>query len=93
MTSHKKSSVTHHTAAEIIYNRADSEQPHMGLTTWKKAPNGRVQKSDTIVAKNYLSDTELDQLNRISTLPRLVLNGTSSQQWKTGANVLPNFSL
>ena len=85
--------VTHHTAAEIIYNRADSEQPHMGLTTWKKAPNGRVQKSDTIVAKNYLSDTELDQLNRISTLPRLVLNGTSSQQWKTGANVLPNFSL
>lgn len=59
--------VTHHTAAEIIYNRADAEQPHMGLTTWKKAPNGRVQKSDTIVAKNYLSDTELDQLNRITT--------------------------
>ena len=59
--------VTHHTAAEIIYNRADAEQPHMGLTTWKKAPDGRVQKSDTIVAKNYLSDTELDQLNRITT--------------------------
>ena len=59
--------VTHHTAAEIIYKRADAEQPHMGLTTWKKAPDGRVQKSDTIVAKNYLSDTELDQLNRITT--------------------------
>ena len=59
--------VTHHTAAEIVYNRADAEQPHMGLTTWKKAPDGRIQKSDTIVAKNYLSDTELDQLNRITT--------------------------
>ena len=59
--------VTHHTAAEIVYNRADAEQPHMGLTTWKKAPDGRVQKSDTIVAKNYLSDTELNQLNAITT--------------------------
>lgn len=59
--------VTHQTAAEIIYERADSEQPHMGLTTWKQAPNGRVQKSDTIVAKNYLSDTELSQLNLITT--------------------------
>ena len=59
--------VTHHTAAEIVYHRADAEQPHMGLTTWKKAPDGRVQKSDTIVAKNYLSDTELNQLNAITT--------------------------
>lgn len=59
--------VAHQTAAEIIYQRADSEQPYMGLTTWKKAPDGRVQKSDTIVAKNYLSDTELSQLNLITT--------------------------
>lgn len=58
--------VTHQTAAEIIYNRADAEQPHMGLTTWKNAPEGRVQKSDTIVAKNYLSDKEVNALNRIS---------------------------
>lgn len=58
--------VTHQTAAEIIYNRADAEQPHMGLTTWKNAPDGRVQKSDTIVAKNYLSDKEVTALNRIS---------------------------
>ena len=58
--------VTHHTAAEIVYNRADAKQPHMGLTSWKKAPDGRVQKSDTIVAKNYLSDRELDELNRIT---------------------------
>ena len=58
--------VTHQTAAEIIYTRADAEMP-MGLTTWKNAPDGRVQKSDTIVAKNYLSDKEVDGLNRLST--------------------------
>ena len=59
--------LTNHTAAEIVYERADAEMPHMGLTTWKKAPNGRVQKSDTIVAKNYLSEDELSQLNTITT--------------------------
>lgn len=58
--------VTHHTAAELIYNRVDAEMPHMGLTTWKKAPDGRIQKSDTIVAKNYLSDKEVSQLERLS---------------------------
>ena len=58
--------VTHQTAAEIIYSRADAEMPHMGLTTWKNAPDGRVQKSDTIVAKNYLSDKEVTALNRLS---------------------------
>lgn len=59
--------VTHQTAAEIIYSRADAKQPHMGLTTWKKAPDGRVQRSDTIIAKNYLSDKEISTLNRLST--------------------------
>lgn len=59
--------VTHKTAAEIIYSRADAEMPHMGLTTWKNAPDGRVQKSDTIVAKNYLSDKEVSQLELLST--------------------------
>ena len=58
--------VTHQTAAEIIYARADAEMPHMGLTTWKNAPDGRVQKSDTIIAKNYLSDKEVTSLNRLS---------------------------
>jgi len=58
--------VTHQTAAEIIYNRADADMPHMGLTTWKNAPDGRVQRSDTIVAKNYLSDKEVSELNQIS---------------------------
>lgn len=58
--------ITHQTAAEIIYTRADAEMPHMGLTSWKNAPNGRVQKSDTIIAKNYLSDKEVTSLNRLS---------------------------
>lgn len=54
------------TAAEIIYDRADAEHPHMGLTTWKNAPDGRVIKSDVTVAKNYLSEKEVDSLNRLS---------------------------
>ena len=58
--------VTNQTAAEIIYDRADAERPHMGLTTWKNAPDGRVIKSDITVAKNYLSEKEVDALNRLS---------------------------
>lgn len=58
--------VTKQTAAEIIYDRADSERPHMGLTTWKNAPDGRVIKSDVTIAKNYLSEKEVESLNRLS---------------------------
>ena len=58
--------VTKQTAAEIIYDRADAERPHMGLTTWKNAPDGRVVKSDVTIAKNYLSEKEVDSLNRLS---------------------------
>lgn len=58
--------VTQQTAAEIIYDRADAERPHMGLTSWKNAPDGRVVKSDVIVAKNYLSEKEVESLNRLS---------------------------
>lgn len=58
--------VTHQTAAEIVYDRADAERPHMGLTTWKNAPDGRVIKSDVCIAKNYLSEKEVDMLNRLS---------------------------
>jgi hypothetical protein len=58
--------VTKQTAAEIIYDRADAERPHMGLTTWKNAPDGRVIKSDVTVAKNYLSDKEVSSLNLLS---------------------------
>jgi hypothetical protein len=56
------------TAAEIIYNRADSELPHMGLTTWKNAPKGKVLKGDTTIAKNYLNEKEINKLNRLVTL-------------------------
>jgi len=59
--------VTHQTAAEIIYNRADAEKPHMGLMTWKNAPDGRVIKSDVTVAKNYLSENEINRLNLLTT--------------------------
>ena len=60
--------VTHHTAAEIICERADSTKPNMGLTTWKNAPQGRVRKSDVTVAKNYLNETEISDLNEIVTM-------------------------
>lgn len=57
--------VTQQTAAEIIYDRADSEKTHMGLSTWKKAPDGKILKSDVSIAKNYLSKEELDDLSLI----------------------------
>ena len=53
------------TAAEIVHARADHEKPHMGLTTWKNAPDGRVLKSDVIVAKNYLPETDIRRLERL----------------------------
>ena len=53
------------TAAEIIYDRADSQLPTMGLTTWKNAPHGKILRSDTHVAKNYLNENEIDRLNRL----------------------------
>lgn len=60
--------VTHHTAAEIIYERADSTKPNMGLSTWKNAPQGRIRKSDVSVAKNYLNESEMTNLNEIVTM-------------------------
>ena len=59
--------VSHQTAAEIVYNRANAEKPHMGLTTWKNAPDGRVVKSDVTIAKNYLSEREVEELNLLTT--------------------------
>ena len=56
-----------HTAAEVIVERADAEKPHMGLTTWKAAPDGKIQESDVVIAKNYLSEFEMGQLNRMVT--------------------------
>ena len=54
-----------HTAAELIVARADATKNHMGLTTWQDAPNGKIKKSDVTVAKNYLTEKELGQLNRM----------------------------
>ena len=56
--------ITGQTAAEIVYSRADSNQENMGLTTWKHAPEGRILKSDVMVAKNYLNEKQIRQLER-----------------------------
>jgi len=54
-----------HTAAEVIYERANAEKPHMGLTTWKDAPEGKIYPFDVVVAKNYLTEEEMAQLQRL----------------------------
>ena len=53
------------TAAEVVYHRADASKDHMGLTTWRDAPNGKIQKFDVSVAKNYLTEPEMAQLQRL----------------------------
>lgn len=60
--------ITGQTAAEIVKGRADADKPNMGLKTWKKAPRGKVLKMDISTAKNYLSEKELKELNRIVTM-------------------------
>ena len=57
--------VSHQTASEIIYNRADSEKENMGLTSWKHSPNGKILETDVVVAKNYLTKEELESLEHI----------------------------
>jgi hypothetical protein len=57
-----------HTAAELIVKRADSSREHMGLTTWKNAPHGKILKPDVVVAKNYLTEKELKSLDRFVTM-------------------------
>ena len=59
--------ITGQTAAEIIYTSADRHKEHMGLTTWKNAPDGRILKSDVVVAKNYLTEPQIRQLERAVT--------------------------
>ena len=54
-----------HTAAELIVSRANAEKEHMGLTSWEKSPNGKIVKTDVSIAKNYLTETELESLGRI----------------------------
>lgn len=60
--------VHRHTAAELIYERADANKEHMGLTTWENAPDGKILKADVTVAKNYLSKEEMNYLERIVSL-------------------------
>jgi hypothetical protein len=60
--------ITGQTAAELIANRVSYEKPHLGLTTWKNAPEGKIRKTDIGIAKNYLNREELDRLNRIVTM-------------------------
>lgn len=60
--------VHRHTAAEIVYERADASKENMGLTTWENAPDGKIIKADVAVAKNYLSEQEIDYLERIVSL-------------------------
>ncbi len=57
--------VSNQTAAEIIYNRANAEKDHMGLTSWKNSPNGKILETDVVIAKNYLSKDELESLELI----------------------------
>lgn len=59
--------ITGKTAAEIVYDAADHTQPHMGLTTWKNAPEGRILKSDVTIAKNYLDEQQIRRLERAVT--------------------------
>jgi hypothetical protein len=60
--------VHRHTAAELIYERADAGKVHMGLSTWEAAPDGRIIKADVSIAKNYLNDQEMNYLERIVSL-------------------------
>ena len=55
--------VSHNTAAEIVFSRADSQKEHMGLTSWRNSPNGKILKSDVSIAKNYLTKDELKDLS------------------------------
>ncbi len=56
------------TAAELVYNRADAQKEHMGLTNWKNSPDGKIYKSDVTIAKNYLNKKEISRLNRLVTM-------------------------
>lgn len=58
-------SIHQHTAAELIYDRADANKEHMGLTTWEGAPDGKIHRYDVVVAKNYLTEIELQKLGRL----------------------------
>ncbi|MBG6060765.1 hypothetical protein IWX83_000537 [Flavobacterium sp. CG_9.1] len=78
--------ITGKTAAEIIYIKADSSKPQMGLTTFKNSPNGRILKLDTGIAKNYLEEKEINNWNvpflGILIISKILLNVETPLQWQ-----------
>ena len=80
------------TAAEIIYETADATQPHMGLTTWRHAPDGKILKSDVTVAKNYLSEKHIKALDRIVSMCRFVINDSIPDDISQ-MNIMPEIHL
>lgn len=60
--------ITGHTAAELIYSRANHREEHMGLTNWKNSPDGLIYKYDVVIAKNYLNEEELNKLNDLTNM-------------------------
>ncbi|MCC5941149.1 MAG: virulence RhuM family protein [Balneolaceae bacterium] len=80
--------ITGHTAAELSAKRADSKKPNLGLTTWKRAPKGKILKGDIATAKNYLSEKELKSLNRIVTM---YLDYAESQAERQNAMTMKNW--
>ncbi len=84
--------ITGQTAAEIVYTKADKNQPFMGLKTWKSAPEGRILKSDTAIAKNYLGEDEIKRLERsisgyFDYIERLIENHTELTMAKLADSV------
>ena len=63
--------IHHHTAAEVIVERADYRKEHMGLTTWKNAPTGKIVKADVSIAKNYLTKEEMQDLNQFVEIKKM----------------------
>jgi hypothetical protein len=74
------------TAAEIIFNKADKNKENMGLTTWKNSPDGRILKSDVTIAKNYLSEKEIQRLERAVTGYFDYIEVKKPQKKKSGSN-------
>ena len=84
--------ITGQTAAEIVYSKADKKKPFMGMQTWKNAPDGRILKSDTIIAKNYLLEEEIKKLERTVSgyfdyIERLIENRTTLTMEKLAESV------
>ena len=91
--------ITGMTAPEIIYNRVDSKKEYMGLQTWKNAPNGKILETDVVIAKNYLSEEEIKELNNLVSMyldfaERQVKLGhiISMQEWKDKLEMFLNLN-